>query len=126
MPSVTNMLKIDSAAGLTWGILVMAFHGHIAAWLGLPVKLVLFQGTANLVYCLYSGTLALRRERSDFQLKFLVYANLFYGVLCLGFLGLFFGAATWLGRVSLFLEFVILASLAAFEHRVFFGAQTKS
>lgn len=121
LPSVKTMLRIDSAAGFSWGVLVVCLHGQIAVWLGLPQNLILFQAMANFTYAAYSGSLALRDEPPDSMLKFLVFANLAYGLLCFGFFLYFFPVATLLGRVSLVLECLILSSLAAFEYKVFFA-----
>ena len=108
-------------AGLGWGILVLALHVKIASWLGLPESVVLFQAGANLTYAMYSGNLALKNTRTDFSLKFLVNANMFYALICLGILGYFYPGMTSFGRVFLVLEAGALAALALFEKKVFFG-----
>lgn len=121
LPSIKSMLRIDSAAGFSWGLLVVCLHAPISSWLGLPQGFILFQAMANFTYAAYSGSLAMRSEHPESRLRFLVTANFLYGMLCFGCLVYFFEVATVYGKIWLALEGCALAALALFERKVFFG-----
>lgn len=90
----------------------------VAGWYGLPERIVLFTGLANVAYGLFSLQLAARRVRPMGMIRGLVVANGTWPVVCAALLVEHGAAATWLGRGHLVLEGLYVGALAVIEWRV--------
>lgn len=116
------VLSVDSGAGLTAGILVLSLRHTLQAWYGLPEQVLVFIGTANLVYGLYSGSLAIfarvRRLPGRHPILFLIAANLCWSAVCPGIIATNWTSVSWLGLGLVMLEGTFVAILAAIEFRV--------
>ena len=58
------------------GVAVLLLNAQLSNWYGLPRSLILFMSAANVVYALYSFSLAARKERPKILIRLLVAANL--------------------------------------------------
>jgi hypothetical protein len=117
---VRKILSIDSVGGLAAGFVVLVFHRELAVLENLPPELLAATGSANVVYGLYSGWLALRAARSPFALRVLVVGNSVWAVLCLALAAItWWGGASWLGTAHLAGEALYVGVLAGVEYRIF-------
>lgn len=111
-------LWVDCTAGALVGVLVLAFSGALGRLHGLPERVVILLGAANLVYAAYSFSLALDPGRTVRRIEVLVYANAAWAVVCLG-LAVGYGAqASAFGFVHLVGEAIFVGGLAAVEWRL--------
>lgn len=110
-----RLLWIDCTAGTFAGVLVLAFSPWLGRLYALPHELLLFVGATNLLYGLYSFSLARRAERPLSLIKLLVYANAAWVPVCLGLAANFWGQATVFGLVHLIGEAFFVGGLAALE-----------
>lgn len=112
------VLRIDSAAGFTAGLLSAAFHMQIAALHGWRPELVLFFSAANALYGLYSGTLAVLAglgRRVWKAVRVLALMNALWAVHCLLQILLLSDISSWTGMAHLGFEAVFVALLAWIE-----------
>lgn len=112
-----NLLWIDCAAGAIAGTIVLALGRLISEVYGLPLALVLFIGTVNLIYACYSFALATAAHRRKFLINLLVAANLAWALVCVALAVAFAGTATPIGVGLLLGEAVFVGVLAFFEWR---------
>lgn len=119
MPAyVRKLLWIDCTAGAVVGVAVLALHGWLSEFFGLPRGVLLFTGAANLAYATYSFSLARRRERPLRLVQILAGANMAWGlVVCLGLAAIFWDTASGFGRAHLLAEAAFVAGLGAVEWR---------
>lgn len=71
-----KLLHIDGFGGLFVGILVLTLNTWLSELYNLPQNLILFTGFANLLFGLFSSSLALRTNRPIKLIKLLVILNL--------------------------------------------------
>lgn len=121
-PRARFLLHLDSAAGLSVGAAVLAFHPWLAGLYGLPVGLVLALGVANVVYGLGSGMLVWRlrtaRSVSRLAVSVLAGANMAWGLLCFGLAAALADRASLLGLGSLVFEGVVVGGLGFIEWKL--------
>jgi hypothetical protein len=110
-----QLLWIDGLAGLSVGILVVALHSWLASLYGLPPRLLLFTGIVNILYGCYSTPLAFRQQRPMAMIRFLVFANVSWTLVCFVLSGLHWSHAGILGLVHLIGEGIFVGTLAAQE-----------
>lgn len=97
-------------AGLIW-------HVWLAAFLGLPVKLVLVIAAVTLAYALLALSLAIQSRPFIPLLRALICANWVWTVISLGMLIFYFSGATPFGVLFLILQVAVVGGLAYFEGR---------
>lgn len=112
-----RLLWLDCSAGASVGVVITAFHPWFSNLYALPASFVLFMGLANVLYALFSFSLARRRSRPHNLLIILVVANLIWGLLCLTWLWIFWQSASVFGLAQLFLEAFFVAGLGCLEWR---------
>lgn len=114
---IDRLLWADSIAGLSVGILVLALAGWLSELYGLPERLVVFVGCANVVFGSYSGSLAVRARRTRKWILFLVMANASWALFCIALSIQFADSARLLGVAALMLEALFVGILAGLEWR---------
>jgi hypothetical protein len=108
-----HLLWIDSSAGLTAGVVVIALSAWLSGVYALPRPMLVGMGVANLAYGTYSGTLARRACRPAGLLLLLVFANAAWAGVCgLAAVG-FAGTASAFGLAHLLGEGLFVGGLAA-------------
>ena len=116
------VLSVDSGGALVAGFIVLILYDTLSAWYGLPKTILLFTGAANLVYGLYSGSLAIFARMKQLPgrhwIIFLIAANLCWSVVCFGIVATNWSSASWLGLAFMMLEGAYVAILAIVEFRV--------
>lgn len=112
-----NLLWIDCLGGLCVGAGVLALHGWLAEFYGLPRELLLIIGAANALYGSYSLSLAVRSVRPRPALVVLVAANATWSLVCIGLTVSYFSSASVFGIAALVAEAVFVGGLAALEWR---------
>ncbi len=117
MRVLRHLLWIDSGAGLSAGVVVLALAGWLGDVYRLPRPLLVGMGLANLVYGTYSGTLARRAHRPRGLLVLLVLANATWAALCLLAAASFADRASAFGLAHLVGEGLFVGGLAALEWR---------
>ena len=117
MSGCRNLLWVDSIGGLAVGAAMLALARPLSGLYGLGEGFLMLMGGANLAYGLYALTLAARRRRPRVALYLLVGANGFWGVLCLRWVVVSWGEATWLGTAHLALEGLYVGGLGLVEWR---------
>lgn len=118
-----TILALDGGPGLGVGLVVLALYRILTDWFGLPSEIVLLIGLANLVYGLYSGSLALfvhfkGRPPRRFFVNFLIAANLAWSLVCVWLLATYWPSIRWLGMLHVGLEGCFVVFLAVLEFRV--------
>jgi hypothetical protein len=112
-----HLLWIDSGAGFTAGLVVLALSTWLSEVYRLPRPLLVGMGVANLAYGTYSGTLARRMCRPRRLLVVLVLANTIWAVLCMLAAVSLVDRASVFGLAHLAGEGFLVGSLAALEWR---------
>lgn len=110
-----KLLWVDCTAAALAGVTVLALSGWLSRLYALPHGLLLFVGTANLLYASFSFSLALRAARPLFLIKLLVFANAAWVVACMGLAASFWNQATGFGVAQLIGEALFVGALAALE-----------
>ncbi|HZG42140.1 MAG TPA: hypothetical protein VEY93_04195, partial [Longimicrobium sp.] len=96
-------------------VLVLMFSGWLSGVHALPRELLLLNGAANLLYASFSFSLAVRARRPRSLIEVLVFANLFWAIVCLCLAAVFAGSATMFGIGHLIGEAVFVGRLAGLE-----------
>jgi hypothetical protein len=78
-----HLLWIDGSGGLFVGAVVLLICGWLSELYGLPYKLLIFIGVANVLYGSYSTSLAMRSVRPAKLILLLVVANLTWAIVCM-------------------------------------------
>lgn len=117
MRLIPHLLWIDSGAGLTVGVLVLALVDWLSPIFALPPAFLTVMGVANVAYGLFSLSLARRRTRPPALLLLLVVANASWAVLCALAAVVVAPYASPLGLAQLILEGLFVGGLAALEWR---------
>lgn len=112
-----RLLWIDGSAGLLVGVAVLLLRERLVAWYGLPRGLLTAAGLANLLYGVYSLSLASRAVRPVGLIGLLVAANAAWAVVCVVLVVLYGRQATLLGLGHLIGEGLFVSGLAALEWR---------
>ena len=112
-----HLLWIDSGAGLSAGVVVLALSGWLSEVYRLPRPLLVGMGLANLAYGAYSGMLARRARRPRGLLLVLVLANATWATLCVLAAVGFADRASAFGLAHLAGEGLFVGGLAALEWR---------
>lgn len=115
-PSV--LIRIDSAAGLTAGVVMLSLRTFLADMFALPAALLLIIGLANVAYGCVSLRLALRSDGDRVPyLRAMAGANMAWAVVCAALAVRFAGEASVLGMGQLIGEGVLVGGLGVLEWR---------
>jgi hypothetical protein len=117
MRFIPKLLWFDCSGGALVGVLVLLFGTWLSRLEGLPLGVLLFTRAANLVYAVYSFSLAVRAVRPMALVKGLAMANMAWAPVCTGLLAAFSGSATPFGFAHLAGEAVFVGVLGAIEWR---------
>jgi len=112
-----NLLVVDSAAGASVGVFMLAAHNPLSSWYGLPASLLLSTGLVNLAYAACSGTLARLRSRNTRMVVMMAAANVLWAPVCLLLAWRFRSTASPFGLAALLGEAVFVATLGVLEWR---------
>lgn len=112
-----HLLWIDSAGGLTAGVVVLTLSSWLSEVYGLPRSLLFVMGAANLSYGTFSGSLARRQRRPRSLLRMLVVANATWAGLCWLAVARYAETASVFGLMHLAGEGMLVGGLAALEWR---------
>ena len=110
-----HLLWIDCIAGALAGIAILLLLDWLAALYGMPTDLLVFIGTANVLYASYSLSLAIRRTRTPLLLNTLIVANGIWALVCVGMAVRWAGTATLFGMAHLLAEALFVGRLASLE-----------
>ncbi|MEL7059302.1 MAG: hypothetical protein AAGN46_04655 [Acidobacteriota bacterium] len=112
-----DLLWIDGIGGLAVGLAMLLALPWLPQLFRLPPDLVRFIAIANLVYGVFSTTLARRARRPRAAVLFLIAANVLWGLACLRWAVLFFGTASFLGIAHMIAEGIYVGGLGLLEWR---------
>lgn len=115
MQIIRNLLWIDCTAGALVGVLVLLFSGWLSRLYSVPLGILYFMGSINLLYAAYSFSLAIRHTRPEVLITLLVAANGTWAFVCLGIAAYFFETTTYFGIGQLVGEAVFVGGLASLE-----------
>lgn len=112
-----RLLWVDGLGGLVVGVIVILLFGWLSELEGLPQKVLIFTGVANLVYGSFSTSLAARRVRPLKLIVFLAIANIAWSPVCLLLAIQFSESITSVGIVHLIGEGLYVGGLGCLEWR---------
>ena len=112
-----RLLWVDCTAAAIAGVVVLMLSGWLSDLHALPQRLLLFVGAVNLLYGMYSFSLARQTHRPMYLIKILVFANAFWMVVCVGLATAYWGQASLFGLAHLLGEGIFVGGLAAMEWR---------
>jgi hypothetical protein len=112
-----HLLIIDSAAGASVGVFMLAAHTLLSSWYGLPASLLIGTGLVNLAYAACSGTLSRLRVRPTRLVVAMALANVAWSPVCLLLAWYNRETATPLGLAALLSEAAFVATLGVLEWR---------
>ncbi len=112
-----RLLRIDSQAGITVGVVALLLSNWLHAWYQLPQNFIYFLALANITYGCYSFSLLIRSKRPKILIMLLVVANLTWALLCLRWVIVFRQTASPFGLAHLLLETLFVGGLACLEWR---------
>lgn len=112
-----KLLWVDCVAGAVVGVGMLALAGWLSDWYRLPYNLLIVMGLANLAYASYSFSLARRSKRPRALIVLLAFANMTWGLVCLGLAVYFFQTAGFFGLCHLVLEAIFVGGLGYVEWR---------
>jgi hypothetical protein len=112
-----HLLWVDCVGGLVVGLGMFAVFDWLKRLYGMPTWLYLTVALANVCYGLFSLTLALKSRRPRFLLHTLVFANIFWGVVCVVLAATFSAELGILGLIQLVGEGLYVAGLGCVEWR---------
>lgn len=112
-----KVLWVDCTAAVLAGAAVLLLSDWLSRIQALPVELLTFIGTSNLLYGSFSFFLATRSDRPKAMIVILVAANGAWAALCLWLAFSFSGSATVWGLGHLIGEAFFVGGLAALEWR---------
>jgi len=118
----TTIVWMDSLAGCSVGLAMLALSPWLPTLYGLVPELYLFIAIANLSYGLFSGSLAMTATRSGklsrVGMNCLVLANSAWAIACALMLLATWSDSTVFGTVHLGLEALFVGGLATVEFRL--------
>ncbi|UTV30739.1 hypothetical protein [Photobacterium atrarenae] len=117
MKWMDKVLWIDGLAALFVGSILISFHSFVGEIYSMPEKVVLFLASANLLYGLYSSSLAMSRKVSLRKIQVLVFGNCFWALTCLFLVYRFMDSASLLGILFILSEALFVTVLAGVEWR---------
>lgn len=110
-----HLLRLDSTAGLSVGVTVLALSGWLVHFWRMPIAVVHFIGVANVSYGLY-GLLLLRRPlRPLFAVRLLAIANLCWVLVSAVLLSRVWDTASIFGIGHIVMEAAFVAVLGSLE-----------
>lgn len=110
-----HLLWIDCIAGALTGVAMLLLVDWLAALYGMPTDLLVFIGGANVLYAMYSFSLAIRRTRTPRLLNALIIANGVWALVCVMLAVHWAGTATLFGKAHLLVEALFVGRLASLE-----------
>ncbi|MEX2501783.1 MAG: hypothetical protein WD336_05355 [Trueperaceae bacterium] len=110
-----RLLWVDASAAAVAGALVLAFRGWFERLHALPLEVLLFVRSANVLYAAYASTLARRPGRTLRQIGGLVGANAVWVLVCLALVVRHGEHASVFGIAHLLGEAVFVGTLAVME-----------
>ncbi len=111
----SNLLWIDSLGGLTVGIAMLLLLGWLTPLYKLPRGLILLIGAMNVLYGLYSLSLAVRGRRPKAFILLLIAANAVWALACVRWAAIYVREASILGFAHLSVEALFVGGLAVLE-----------
>jgi hypothetical protein len=109
------ILWVDSLAGLAVGLGMFALASLLRGIYGMPLGVYYGIAIANVVYGLYSLSLALRRRRSHLSIQVLAVMNATWAGTCVVAIIALFGKVGWLGLGHIGMEGLFVSWLAWME-----------
>ena len=110
-----RIIWIDGLAGATVGVLMLALLKWLISLYQLPANLVLLIGVCNLLYGMYSLSLATYLSRSKGRILFLIVANMIWAVLCFIWVINYWSTASFFGLAHIAAEGIFVGGLAYVE-----------
>lgn len=116
-----SLLRIDCAAGLTMGVLVLLLREPLARFYGFAEGALVFAGATNLLYACYSGALAIAAWKagtvSRGSVTALAFGNMAWLFGCIGIVASQWGTGRAIGHAFVLVEGVVVATLGLVEYR---------
>lgn len=110
-----NVLHIDGSAGLAVGLVLFALAEWVSELYRLPLNIILFLASANILYGCYALALALSNQRSLMAIKVLSIANSVWVVICVAIVVLYVQTASPVGFLFIGGEALFVGVLAVYE-----------
>lgn len=117
MNRADRLLCLDWTGAAVVGAVTLSLHEWLAVLGGLPPRVVVAIGGANLLYAIVSLSLWIRPTRPPYLVVALVVANLAWSATCIGLMIGYSSALTSLGRLHLGGEAIWVGVLAVLEWR---------
>lgn len=121
-----KILWVDGLSAAFVGVLVFLTKDWLQELYNLPTELILCLAFANISYATYSLYLAKKSARSLGSIRFLVFANLIWSVVCVLIIMLFFKSISIWGQLFLIGEAIFVVMLATYEWRFRFVLTVKN
>lgn len=119
MKRADRILLLDWSGAAVVGVVTLLLHDWLSAVGGLPPRVLVGVGLANLVYAAFSFSLWFREpERRLGWITALVVANLAWSVICVGLLIVHWSVVMPLAVLHLGIEAVYVGALGIMEWRV--------
>ncbi|VEL97943.1 hypothetical protein ALT761_02959 [Alteromonas sp. 76-1] len=110
-----NVLHIDGSAGLAVGLVLFALAEWVSELYRLPLNVILFLASANILYGCYALALALSNQRSLMAIKVLSIANSVWVVICVAIVVLYVQTLSPVGFLFIGGEALFVGVLAIYE-----------
>lgn len=110
-----NVLHVDGSAGLAMGLVLFALAEWVSELYRLPLNIILFLASANIIYGCYALALALSNQRSLMAIKVLSIANSVWVVICVAIVVLYVQTASPVGFLFIGGEALFVGVLAVYE-----------
>ncbi|MCQ8849324.1 hypothetical protein NQT74_12075 [Alteromonas stellipolaris] len=110
-----NVLHVDGSAGLAVGLVLFALAEWVSELYRLPLNVILFLASANILYGCYALALALSNQRSLMAIKVLSIANSVWVVICVAIVVLYVQTASPVGFLFIGGEALFVGVLAVYE-----------
>ncbi|MGK0502287.1 MAG: hypothetical protein ACJARF_001048 [Alteromonadaceae bacterium] len=110
-----NVLHIDGSAGLAVGLVLFALAKWVSELYRLPLNVILFLASANILYGCYALALALSNQRSLMAIKVLSTANSVWVVICVAIVVLYVQTLSPVGFLFIGGEALFVGVLAVYE-----------
>jgi len=110
-----NVLHIDGSAGLAVGLVLFALAKWVSELYRLPLTVILFLASANILYGCYALALALSNQRSLMAIKVLSTANSVWVVICVAIVVLYVQTLSPVGFLFIGGEALFVGVLAVYE-----------
>ena len=112
-----HLVWCDSLGGLMAGTLGWIVAPWLGPWYDLPVNLMRFIATVNLIYGTYSLLLALSPVRKRWRVLFLIASNTAWVGVCWILAAVYWSRANAFGVTHLIAEGAVVGAIAAVEWR---------